>query len=277
MTPAPSPAPRLLRIFMDAHVHVYPAYDLPAFLLAALDHMPRLAPTDQRILCLAERSNHAFFQSLAQDEIALPPETWRIVAWDPDGAVKIRHRPTHRDLWIVAGRQIATREKLEVCSLFSDAPVPDGMNARETIRAVRDEAGGLPALDWAFGKWLFARGKLVKPLFGTTPDLLLIDTAMRPRGTPPPSVYADALRSGRPILAGSDPLAAPAEQTQPGRYGVTFQLPAPEDPSTIVAPLRAFLSAPHPDPLPTFGTRDTLLRALLRRRRAAAADRSPRV
>ena len=262
-------SPRLLRVFMDAHVHVYPFYDLPALLLSALDRMPRLAPSDQRVLCLAERSNHAFFQSLAQDEINLPADSWRIVAWDPDGAVKIRHRPTHRDIWIAAGRQIATRENIEICSLFSDALVPDGMNARETLRAVRDEAGGLPALDWAFGKWLFSRGKLVKSLLDANPDVLVIDTAMRPRGTPPPSVYADALRAGRPILAGSDPLSSPSEQTLPGSYGVTFQIPAPEDPSSLLSPLRAFLSAPLSSPLPTFGARDTLLRALLRRRAAS--------
>lgn len=272
MTPPPAQAPsRTVRILMDAHVHFYPFYDQPRFLLAALDHMPRLAPADQRVLCLAERSRHAFFQGLAQDEIPLPSEVWRIVAWDPDGAVKIRHRPTHRDLWIVAGRQISTRENIEVCSLFSDAPVPDGLPAHETVRAVREEAGGIPALDWAFGKWLFSRGRLVRSLLGNNApaDLLLIDTAMRPRGTPPPSVYAEALRDGRPILAGSDPLSAPDEATLPGSYGVTFRIPAPDDPSAIVAPLRDFLSRPLSAPLALFGTRDTLLRALLRRRAAA--------
>ena len=271
-----APAPRTIRILMDAHVHIYPFYNLPRLLLSALDRMPRLAPTDQRVLCLAERSGHAFFQSLAQDEIALPDETWRIVAWDPDGGVKIRHRPTHRDLWILAGRQIATRENIEICSLFSDAPVPDGLSARDTLQAVRDEAGGLPALDWAFGKWLFARGKLVRSLLdqNAPSDLLLIDTAMRPRGTPPPSVYATARREGRPVLAGSDPLSAPSEETVPGTYGTAFSIPAPEDPAAIVAPLRAHLRRPPSAPCALLGTRNTLLQALLRRR-AAARYRPP--
>lgn len=277
---APSSSSRSIRILMDAHVHFYPSYDLQTFLLAALDHLPRYSPTDQRVLCLAERTGHTFFQSLAQDEIPLPSDRWRIVAWDPEGAVKIRHRPTHRDLWIIAGRQYTTRENIEVCSLFSDAPVPDHMTARDTVRAIREEAGGLPALDWAFGKWLFARGKLVRRLLETNPPgtLPLIDTAMRPRGTLPPAVYATALRDGRPILAGSDPLSPPAEQTQPGRYAATFQIPVPDDPGTIIAPLRTFLTSPLTAPLTLLGTRDTLLRALARRRAASrhpAASRNP--
>jgi hypothetical protein len=262
---------------MDAHVHIYPFYDLPRFLLSALDRMPRLAPTDQRVLCLAERSGHTFFQSLAQDEISLPSDVWRIVAWDPDGGVKIRHRPTHRDLWILSGRQMATRENIEICSLFSDFPVPDGLPARDTLRAVRDEAGGLPALDWAFGKWLFARGKLVRALLAENApaDLLLIDTAMRPRGTPPPSVYAAALREGRPVLAGSDPLSAPSEETLAGAYGVTFRIPVPGDPGSMVVPLRAALRESPPPSFTLFGTRNTLLQALSRRRAAARHAPAP--
>ena len=41
-----------LRIHLDAHAHVYPFHDLPRLLLAALDRMPRRAPTDQRVLAL---------------------------------------------------------------------------------------------------------------------------------------------------------------------------------------------------------------------------------
>lgn len=49
-----------LRIHLDAHAHVYPFHDLPRLLLAALDHMPRHAPADQRVLVLAERADCSF-------------------------------------------------------------------------------------------------------------------------------------------------------------------------------------------------------------------------
>ena len=81
-------------------------------LLAALDHMPRTAPTDLRAIALAERHDCHVFQALAQDELRLPPARWKMVAWDPDGGVKVRHPPDHRDLWMLAGRQIVTAEKI---------------------------------------------------------------------------------------------------------------------------------------------------------------------
>ena len=121
---------KTIRIHLDAHAHVYPFHDVPRLLLAALDHMPRVAPTDLRVLCLAERADCSFFQALAQDEIRLPGDRWRIAAWDPDGGVKIRHLPDHRDLWILAGRQAAAAERIVVCALFSDEPLADGRPAR---------------------------------------------------------------------------------------------------------------------------------------------------
>lgn len=125
-----------VRIHLDAHAHIYPEYDLPRLLLAALDHMPRIEPADLRVLCLAERADCFFFQAFAQDEIRLPGDRWRIVAWDSDGGVRIRHLADHRDLWIIAGRQMVAAERIEVCALFSDEPIADGQPAREIIRAI---------------------------------------------------------------------------------------------------------------------------------------------
>jgi len=231
-----------IRIHLDAHAHIYPFYDVPRLLLAALDQMPRITPTDLRVLCLAERSDCSFFQALAQDEIRLPGDRWRIVAWDPAGGVKIRHLPDHRDLWILAGRQIVSAERIEVCSLFSDEPIKDGLPAEEIIRTIL--AGpGLPALDWAPGKWLFKRGKLVRSLLEKFPpkELILVDTSLRPSGCPPSPAYAAARRRGRAVLAGSDPLPVAGEEDLAGSYYSTFSIPWLEDPAQLVAPLKAAL------------------------------------
>jgi hypothetical protein len=232
-----------VRIHLDAHAHIYPFHDVPCLLLATLDHMPRVSPTDLRVLCLAERSDCSFFQALAQDEIRLPGDRWKIVAWDSAGGVKIRHLPDHRDLWILAGRQIVSSERIEICSLFSDEPISDGRPAREVIRAIL-ATGGLPALDWAPGKWLFERGKLVRTLVSefSPSQLLLIDTSLRPLGWPAPRLYAAARRQGRAVLAGSDPLPFAGEENLAGSWHCSFSIPAPDDPARIVAPLKAVLT-----------------------------------
>ena len=236
-----------LRLHLDAHAHVYPFHDVPRLLLAALDHMPRRAPTDQRVLCLAERADCSFFQALAQDEIRLPGDRWRIVGWDSDGGVKIRHLPDHRDLWILAGRQTATAERLEICALFMDDPIEDGQPARDVVRAILDK-GGLPALNWAPGKWLFGRGRLARRLAAELgpSQLVLIDSSLRCAGWPAPRLFAAARRAGRALLAGSDPLPVPGEEDVAGSYHCTFSIPPLADPARIVAPLKAALTAGRP-------------------------------
>ena len=233
-----------IRLHLDADVHVYPFHDLPRLLLAALDHMPRTAPTDLRVLCLAERADCSFFQALSQDEIRLPGDRWRIAAWDPAGGVKIRHLPDHRDLWILAGRQVVSAERIEVCSLFCDDPIDEGLPARDAVRAILAR-GGLPALNWAPGKWLGARGKTVRALVKefSSAQLVLIDSSLRPLGWPASPLYAAARRQGRAVLAGSDPLPFAGEEDVAGSYRCTFTLPAFGDATRIVAPLRAALAS----------------------------------
>ena len=263
-----------IRLQLDAHAHVYPCHDLPRLLLAALDHMPRTAPSDLRVLCLAERADCAFFQALAQDEVRLPGDRWRIVAFDPAGGVKIRHLPDHRDLWIVAGRQIVSAERIEVCSLCGDVPVEDGRPARDIVRAILD-AGRLPALDWAPGKWLFGRGRLVRRLVAEFPpaQLALVDTSLRFAGWPAPRLYAAARRQNRAVLAGSDPLPFPGEEDLAGAYHCTFTLPPLADAARLVAPLKAALASGALD-ISFAGRRDAPL-AVLRRLRQNARAKKP--
>ena len=264
-----------VRLHLDAHAHVYPLHDVPRLLLAALDHMPRVAPTDLRVLCLAERADCSFFQALAQDEIRLPGDRWRIAAWDPDGGIKIRHLPDHRDLWILAGRQIVSAERIEVCALFSDAPVADGLPAREIVRAILDQ-GGLPALDWAPGKWLFQRGDLVRRLVAEFPpaQLALVDTSLRPLGWPAPGLYRAARKQGRAVLAGSDPLPFAGEEDLAGSYHCTFALPGLDDPARLVAPLKAALAGGRL-PIDFAGRRGAPLSVLRRLRRNAQEKSTP--
>lgn len=264
-----------VRLHLDAHTHVYPFHDVPRLLLAALDRMPRVAPTDLRVLCLAERADCSFFQALAQDEIRLPGDRWRIAAWDPAGGVKIRHLPDHRDLWILAGRQIVSAERIEVCSLFSDEPIEDGQPAREIVRAILAN-GGLPALDWAPGKWLFGRGQLVRALVKEFPpaQLALVDTSLRPFGWPAPGLYRAARKQGRAVLAGSDPLPFAGEEDLAGSYHCTFTLPGLDDSARLVAPLKAALAAGHLA-IQFGGRRGSPLAVLRRLRRNAQEKQKP--
>ncbi len=234
-----------VRLHFDACACIAPTGDVPAALLAAMDRMPRRAPTDQRAVCLAEHGEDSFFLALAQDEFRLPGDRWRIVAWDPAGGVRIRHLPDHRDIWILAGRQLACAEGLAVGALFVAEPMAAGRPARDLVRAIA-AAGGVAALAWIPGRWNAARKRLAQELVAEFPpaQLVLIDTALRPRGWPEPRLYAAARRQGHAIVAGSTPLPAGAETFPAGTYHATLLLPPLADPSRLVGPLKAALTAP---------------------------------
>ena len=141
---------------------------------------------------------------------------------------------------LLAGRQIVTAEKIEISALFTDDEIPDGQPARDILRQIL-ATGGLPALNWAPGKWLGKRGRLIAALARETPpsDLLLVDTSLRFAGWPEPALYRTARRQRRTLLAGSDPLPVPGEEKIAGSYYTTFSIPFLADPSRIVAPLKA--------------------------------------
>jgi hypothetical protein len=221
-----------ITLFLDAHVHLYPFYDLAAAFAAAFQAMPRRNARDLRALLLADREGMDTYRKLAADELA-PPPGWKITAFDAEGALRLHETATGRPLWLIAGRQHATRERLELCTLFAYPEIPDGTGAEETLQEILRTPGAVAAVNWAPGKWLSKRGKLLKKLLAANgPDkLVLVDTSLRPYGWPEGSVFRRAKAEGRAILAGSDPLAAKCEETIPGKYRVRMPLELPDEPA----------------------------------------------
>jgi hypothetical protein len=158
-------------------------------------------------------------------------ENGRCIAFHPGGGLS--------PLFVLPGRQIATRERLEVLCLGSDAAIPDGEPAELTIRRI-GELDALPVLAWAVGKWLFGRKRVVEKLLETFgPDRLLIgDSAMRPVFWPEPGPMREARRRQYRLLAGSDPLPKAGDERQAGRYATRVE--AAFDPAF---PSRSLLTA----------------------------------
>jgi hypothetical protein len=130
-------------------------------------------------------------------------------AWRGDGARVL----------LFAGRQVATAEGMEVLSLLSDRPVPDGLPLPEAVSAVR-AAGGIPVIPWGLGKWLLGRRRaLVAYLRGAELPLFLGDSGHRPRSWPEAGVFAAAAARGVLNLPGSDPLPLRGEEGRAGSLG----------------------------------------------------------
>jgi len=212
-----------------------------------------------KVAILAERSDCHVFRGLRDGSV-------HVSGWDAS-PVSDEHGEAvvatcGRDrVHFLPGRQVATAERLEVLALMTDVAMPDGRPVEEVIDTVH-QAGGLPALNWAPGKWLFGRGRIVRGLLARlSPERLLIcDTSLRPKGWTEPLPMRAARRKGFAVIAGSDPLPLPGQERFMGTYG--FVSDAPFDESAPVSSLRRILTE-HGRTVRCTGRRRGLLRTFI--------------
>jgi len=212
-------------IIADTHVHIYPEYDVALLLECACRNLDQAARQNglpssgdmQRVLFLTESSGCDWYLAAVQGVL---PAGWTADTSPRPLCLTLRHEqygPVH----CVPGRQMATRERLEVLGLAMREAVPDGLSVEETLGRV-EHAGGVAVLPWALGKWLFARGRIVRDLLQSSPPdrFLLGDSAMRPSFSPWPSFMRLARARGFGLVPGSDPLPLPSEERRAGGYAL---------------------------------------------------------
>jgi len=227
----------------DTHAHLYPAYPLGQALVRAEQTLARLAQRAgageaARVILLVESHPHRAFEALSTGRLGSERADVTVEPGAESGALRVR--VPGGDLHVLAGRQLVAAERVEVLALTVDADIPDGLPLAQLVTRVLD-AGGIPVLAWALGKWLFARGRAVEALlraFG--PEQLLVgDSAMRPVGWGEPLPMRAARRRGYAILAGSDPLPFAGDERHLGSYASLFS--GPFDPDKPVTSVRRAL------------------------------------
>ncbi len=250
-----------MRLVADTHVHVYDCYNLQKAFSAAVSNLKRIAgegasDTAVHALCLTERHDCRFFRNAGEMKV---PD-WSVDAVQSE-SVAIRHADG-AGLVILAGRQIVTRERLEILALTVDAGVEDGAGIMETISRV-NEAGGVAVLPWSPGKWWGGRGAIVSRVLNETdPRKLLVgDSLARPAGWGEPGLMRAAREKGFKIVAGSDPLPFAGEEGLIGRYAITCE--AEFDIKSPARELRRILRDPAVK-IKRAGDRNNLLSFLLR-------------
>lgn len=215
-------------VLVDAHVHYYGCFGWPAFLDAAARNLTLAAgtvgadPRSPRYLLFSETSGEHHFERVKQGRIS-PPAGWKRLETEEDCSVVLIDRDDAPTV-LVGGRQVVSREGLEVLVLGVSRSAPDGRPAREIIGDAMAE-GAITVLPWGFGKWWFGRGRLVRDLLARTWPLPLFlgDTANRPEPGPTPAFgrFGDPVP---PILPGSDPLPLPGHAERAGRLGFVTEI-----------------------------------------------------
>jgi hypothetical protein len=218
---------------VDAHVHLHSCYDPDALLQNAYDNLSAVAGngaggTTPRayFLLLAECAPDDCFGALrtiaegrANGSSGLHLKRWAVAPTEEPTSVVARL--AQRELFIVAGRQVACREGLEVLVLGTTHRFADGRPIRDVLREA--DALGVPrVIPWGPGKWFFSRGRLLNDLIAEfrKPTLFLGDEGGRPVFWGYPQHFTHAARLGVRDLPGTDPLPFPHDVTKVGRMGL---------------------------------------------------------
>jgi hypothetical protein len=214
------------RIVADTHVHLYPCHRLEDAFRSAAANLSALAGGQADaalVLFLAERTGSHFFADLAGGKVALP-EGWQARPTGDWNAMTIENAEGGSRFLVINGRQVVTKERLEVLVLAGDPGITDGHEAGRVVEGALS-SGAVPVLPWAPGKWLLGRGFAVGGLLrGCRPDQLLIgDTTLRPAELGEPGLLRGARKRGFKIVAGTDPLPFAGEERLIGQYGVTWE------------------------------------------------------
>ena len=230
-----------MRFVADTHLHIYPCYDVGLALRSLAANLAKTGPADGFGGILAERGDCRWLRDTWRRSPAEPQRGIRMTAGREPGCIEVRIEEGP-PLFIFAGRQVATSERIEVLVLLGDLDIADGTSAAETVeRALEAEA--VPVLTWAFGKWFGERGRLAQNLFQRyrARGLMLADSSLRARFFPAPSLFRAARRAGVPVLAGTDPLPFRGEERRIGNYASALDVVL--DPQRPVRSLRMALAA----------------------------------
>jgi len=212
---------------VDAHVHIYECFDVPTLLDAALVNFRTEAARRKDgagfagVLLLTESRGYDWFSRLrAHAQTGGQLGGWRFELTDESCSLRAR-RNDGALITLVAGRQVATAEDLEVLALCTDANLEDGLTLTETVEKVR-QVRGLPTIPWGAGKWLGSRGSLLTTVMKTSKgdEIFLGDNSGRPIFWKRPFHFELAEHCGIRILPGSDPLPFRSEQGRPGSFGL---------------------------------------------------------
>lgn len=250
------------RLLVDSHVHFYSCFDRDAFFEGAWANFRGAAsrldpPAAEAMGCLllTETASDHYFRSWHEAAARPGGNGWTFRRTAEDHSLLAR-RNDGKTLVIVAGRQVATIDGLEVLALCQDGEFATGLAMVEALEAVR-QSGAVPVLPWGFGKWSFRRGALVAELLDSSshPDLFLGDNGGRLGLAPAPKLFRRAEQKGVLVLPGSDPLPFSEQATRAGSYG--FVLSADIDLQRPAAQLAATLRGTSQQPA-VFGRLETL-------------------
>ena len=213
---------------VDAHVHFHECFNPDKFFEYAHSNFQKylyslkLDSDISGFLLFTEGAGAHFFEKFKNISEQNHDRTWAFKATKEDCSLVASNGS--KKIILVSGRQIVTKENLEVLAIGSNRQFPDNRCIEETIRNVI-ASGALPIIPWGFGKWIFRRGTLITEILNSNSfkSLFLGDNGGRLRFSKQPPHFTLARSKGILILPGSDPLPFPDQISKPGSYSFLIE------------------------------------------------------
>lgn len=215
---------------LDAHVHIYDCFDPNAVLDGAVVNFDNAAveaglAAHTSVIMLTETANDDYFAHFSNINKVGHSDgsAWSFSATAEPESLRAT-REDGREIFLVAGRQIVTSEKLEILALATLTRFADGEPAADVIDEI-NAVGGVACAPWGVGKWLGKRGHLLSDLMRQFPpeQLAVGDNSGRPWFMTYPSHFRLAENQSRRILPGSDPLPFSREAGRVGSVGCVLR------------------------------------------------------
>lgn len=212
-------------IIADGHVHFHECFDIKNFFKAAWDNF--FAESNKLgfeesftgVLFLTESFNANWFLRFVE----LSVDGLKFERTREKNSLKAKF-DDEKELILIAGRQIVSKENLEVLALGIDKIFGEGEPVSEIIRETVSR-GGIPVIPWGVGKWMGKRGLIVTKLIKerNPSNYFLGDNSGRPIFWKNPSHFNEAKQRDILVLPGSDPLPFPSEYKKVGSFGFVIR------------------------------------------------------
>jgi hypothetical protein len=217
-------------LVVDGHVHYYDCYDFDKFFDAAIKNMDNMSISTysgdnnfQKVLLFTEGKDNDYFSRFKTNCNLNKQSEYEFKNTQEDCSI-ILLKNGQPICHILAGRQIVTREKLEVLSIASNQKIEDGLPIKDVVKRLIDNKQ-IAVLAWGVGKWLLKRGKIIKDIIKKyhSPYLFIGDSSARPSFWPTPKLYKLARKNNIGNISGSDPLPFIEDQSRVGTYGFLIE------------------------------------------------------
>ena len=227
-----NPIPKENIVLVDGHIHIHNCFDLNFLFDSAYKNFRKAAELFnaehfEGVLCLTENFNVDYFSKLKRmvegNQGQVDSLAWKFYSTNEPNSIRIL-RNQDELIYVFAGRQIVTKEKLEVLAIGLINNIENGKPIDQVLKFVK-ENNALPIIPWGAGKWIGNRKKIIEELISEYRDdsLFLGDNGNRPYLWMKPSIFKRAEKLNIRNLQGTDPFPFESEVSKAGSYGLGIE------------------------------------------------------